>query len=96
MVRGSCPDGGELMPCTPGMRVRRDDTPGTGCRASCGHRGMVEAFHEAREAWERRREDWALGYATERAEYAEVTGDTAPTFGAWLRAWAGQWEEGAA
>jgi hypothetical protein len=72
--------------------VRRGDKP-PGCHARCLHRSMVEAFHDAREAWERRREDWAIGYATERAEYAEVTGDAAPNFRDWLKAWAGQWRE---
>lgn len=75
------------MPCTPRMRVRRDDQPGSGCASSCGHRAMVEAWREARDAWERRRDDWSVGYATERREYAERTGDHPPDFGDWLRSW---------
>jgi hypothetical protein len=75
------------VPCAKGMPVRRDDRPGSGCHRNCLHRAMVEQYREHRDAWERRRDEWAVGYATERAEYAEREGDPAPTLTRWLRSW---------
>ncbi len=73
------------MPCTPGMRVRQGKTSGSGCHVRCAHRAMVQEYRLARDAWEQRREDVAIGYATEEREYATWAGDPAPTFGDWLR-----------
>lgn len=75
------------MPCVKGMPIRRDDKPGSGCHRSCLHRLMVDAYREHREAWERRREEWSVGYETENREYAERTGDAAPGLGPWLTSW---------
>lgn len=71
------------MPCTPMMKVRRDDLPGSGCHLRCLHRLLVEEYRHAREAWEHMRDDVAIGYRTEEREYAEA--HPGPTFKQWLK-----------
>lgn len=85
-----------LSPCSidAGKGARRH-------RCSVEHATLVEGYRDARHAWEERREAWALGYATESREYAERTGDRAPTLKRFLKSWrGGVWgapdEEGAA
>lgn len=46
------------------------------------HEDLVESYRTARAAWEAQEEAVALGYGTERAEFAAAT--TPPTFRAWL------------
>ena len=57
------------MPCTKNMR---------GCRSTCGHRALVEAFRESRITWEQLLEDTACGWETEEAEFREQ--NPPPTF----------------
>lgn len=56
------------MPCARGMRVATG-TPGSGCKASCLHRQLVEEFRLERHAWELLLEGAANGHATEEAEF---------------------------
>ena len=62
------------MPCVAGLARRQDDTPGTGCRADCLHRALVERYRDlkATEAELRKlaRENATNGQrGTERAEW---------------------------
>ena len=56
------------MPCARGMRMSTG-TPGSGCKASCLHRRLVEEFRLERHAWELLLEAAANGHATEEAEF---------------------------
>jgi hypothetical protein len=56
------------VPCARGMRVATG-TPGSGCKASCLHRQLVEEFRLERHAWELQLEEAANGHATEAAEF---------------------------
>lgn len=38
------------MPCVAGLARRTNDEPGTGCRADCLHRALVERYRELKDA----------------------------------------------
>ncbi|MCZ4498523.1 MAG: hypothetical protein JWQ74_1076 [Marmoricola sp.] len=64
------------MPCARGMRVATG-TPGSGCKASCLHRQMVEEHRIERHAWELLLEAAANGHETEAEEFrAQYPGPT--------------------
>jgi hypothetical protein len=56
------------VPCAKGMRVATG-TPGSGCKASCLHRQLVEEYRLERHAWEEQLEAAAMGYGTEEADF---------------------------
>ena len=56
------------------------------CRASCGHRALVQEFRDWRHSWEERRED-TYHHQLEDDDYAQLY--PAPTFRDWLVARAG-------
>lgn len=58
------------MPCPPRMQ---------GCRASCLHRQLVEAYRIERHRQEGEREAATGGYATELSEYRQLV-----TFRQWI------------
>jgi hypothetical protein len=53
----------------------------SGCRATCGHRQIVEQYRAARHAAELQREQACHGYATEEALHGPIV-----TFKTWLKA----------
>lgn len=56
------------MSCTRGMRVAKG-RPGSGCKASCLHRQLVEEFRIERHAWELLLEAASNGHETEAEEF---------------------------
>lgn len=70
------------MPCTPGMKVRRGDAPGSGCHAACLHRRLVQEYRDERDRQHEVAVEASIGYATEYAEYVEA--HPLPTFRQWL------------
>lgn len=75
-------------PCQDWPLCRHRDTPSggckprmSGCKATCGHRQIVENYRAARHAAELQREQSCYGYATEEALHGPIV-----TFKTWLKA----------